>query len=365
MARRIVKGGNKTLRREITSEEVEKFQRSVKDYWVWKRSEIIRLAAEGYNNLEIEEITGIDEKNVRLWINRFNAEGFAGLFRKRGGKRGGKLSEEQIEELKQALKRAPSEFGYDHVAWTAKLVWQFIQDAFGVTYAYRYIYRLIKKIGFKLAKPYVTHIKQDEREVKKFEKQVLPAALKKKQKFEARGLKVLVLSQDEKHIWVDYPSFRIVCPEDEKPRIKANWNPHIRTSILGSIDNEGKLVSIEEDTANAETYCKFMDKIVESYPEYQVFMIFVDRASYHRAKLVREHIYELRRQGKNFKFIWLPRYSPEMSPIEQLWKPFGRNVHSKIINAKSRLVSVVTHELNVMSQSAKGLLAKYFPIMFG
>lgn len=179
MVRRIVKGGNKTLRREITSEEVEKFQRSVKDYWVWKRSEIIRLAAEGYNNLEIEEITGIDEKNVRLWINRFNAEGFAGLFRKRGGKRGGKLSEEQIEELKQALKRAPSEFGYDHVAWTAKLVWQFIQDAFGVTYAYRYIYRLIKKIGFKLAKPYVTHIKQDEREVKKFEKQVLPAALKK------------------------------------------------------------------------------------------------------------------------------------------------------------------------------------------
>jgi len=29
-------------------------------------------------------------------------------------------------------------------------------------------------------------------------------------------LKVIVLSQDEKHIWVDYPSFRIVCPEGEK-----------------------------------------------------------------------------------------------------------------------------------------------------
>lgn len=178
MVRRIVKGGNKTLRREITSEEVEKFQRSVKDYWA-RSGRGQRSSDWLLYNLEIEEITGIDEKNVRLWINRFNAEGFAGLFRKRGGKRGGKLSEEQIEELKQALKRAPSEFGYDHVAWTAKLVWQFIQDAFGVTYAYRYIYRLIKKIGFKLAKPYVTHIKQDEREVKKFEKQVLPAALKK------------------------------------------------------------------------------------------------------------------------------------------------------------------------------------------
>jgi len=68
MARTIVKGGNKTLKREITSGEVVKFQRSAKDHWVWKRAEIIRLAADGYNNLEIEEITGIDEKNVRFQI---------------------------------------------------------------------------------------------------------------------------------------------------------------------------------------------------------------------------------------------------------------------------------------------------------
>jgi len=36
-----------------------------------------------------------------------------------------------------------------------------------------------KMSGFKLAKPYVTHIKQDEKEVENFEKHVLPAALKK------------------------------------------------------------------------------------------------------------------------------------------------------------------------------------------
>jgi len=186
MPRRVVKGGNKTLKREVTPEEVGKNRRSVKDHWVWERAEIIQLAAAGYNNREIEEITGINEKNIRLWINRFNAEGFAGLYRRKGGKREGKLSEQQIEELKQALNKHPSESGYDHVAWTVKLVWQYIQDAFGVSYAYRYIYRLIKKIGFKLAKPYVTHIKQDEKEVEKFEKQVLPAALKKNKSLRQR-----------------------------------------------------------------------------------------------------------------------------------------------------------------------------------
>ena len=178
-------------------------------------------------------------------------------------------------------------------------------------------------------------------------------------------MKALVLYQDEKHIWVDYPSFRIVCQDGEKPRIKANWDPHIRTSIFGSIDNEGKLINIEEDTANAVGYCKFMDKIVELCPEYQVFMMFVDRASYHRAKLVRKHIYELRTHAKNFKFVWLPRYSPELNPIEQLWKPFGTNVHNRVINAKNELVSVVKQKLEVVSQFAEGLMAKYSPIMFG
>jgi len=60
MPRRVVKGGNKTLKREVTPEEVEKNRRSAKDHWVWKRAEIIQLAAAGYNNLEIEEITGIN-----------------------------------------------------------------------------------------------------------------------------------------------------------------------------------------------------------------------------------------------------------------------------------------------------------------
>lgn len=108
------------------------------------------------------------------------------MYRRKGGKRERKLSEQQIEELKQALNKSPSESGYDHVAWTVKLVWQFIQEAFGVFYAYRYIYRLIRKIGFKLAKPYVTHVKKDEREVEKFEKHVLPAALKKNKSLRQR-----------------------------------------------------------------------------------------------------------------------------------------------------------------------------------
>jgi transposase len=180
MARiRIPKSGNKTLKREVTDKEVLQFQRTVIDIWVWKRAEIIRLAAVGYNNREIEEITGTNEKNVRLWINRFNTEGFDGLFRRKSDTTRGELTKEQIDELKKDIRKTPMEFGYDAVAWTAKLLWKHIENTFGVRYHRRHIYRLIKRIECKLAKPYVTHKKQSKEEVERFYKQVLPAALKK------------------------------------------------------------------------------------------------------------------------------------------------------------------------------------------
>jgi len=171
--------GNKTLKREIDVKDVAQFQKKANKHWVWKRAEIIRLAAEGYNNREIQEIAGVNEKNVRYWINRFNAEGFDGLFRRKSDTHKGKLTKEQIEQLKELLKKSPKELGYDFLAWTVKLVWRLIEDVFGVRYHLRYVYRLIKRIGFKLTKPYVTNTKQDEEEVKRFYKQVLPAALKK------------------------------------------------------------------------------------------------------------------------------------------------------------------------------------------
>jgi len=130
------------------------------------------------------------------------------------------------------------------------------------------------------------------------------------------------------------------------------------------MDDEGRLITTEEDTANTETFCRFLDKVANDDPEYQVFMMLIDRAKYHTNDQVREHIYELRRQGKNFKLIWLPRYSPELNPIEQIWKPFKREVHNRIITTKQKLLSVVKEEVAALSTTGKRLLSKYFPVLF-
>jgi transposase len=188
---------------------------------------------------------------------------------------------------------------------------------------------------------------------------------KKKKKFEDKGLKVIVLVQDESHVRVGYPNIRVVCPKDEKPRIKANWDKNLKTSIHGCIDNEGKWTITQEDTANRESFCRHMDKIVENYPDYQVFMILIDNATYHRGDIVREHIYKLRGQGKNIKLIRFPRYCSDLNPIEEEWRPFKRGLHNQIILIKEELTSAVVDGIAAISAASKGLLSKYFPILFG
>lgn len=138
----------------------------------------------------------------------------------------------------------------------------------------------------------------------------------------------------------------MVCPKDEKPKIKANWN------------------ITQEDTANGKTFCKHLDKVVENYPEYQVFMLLVDNAKYHQGDIVREYIYKLRGQGKNIKLVHFPRYSSNLNPIEQEWRPFKKEIHNKIIMVKEKLISAVAEGIAAISTSS-GLLSKYFPVLLG
>jgi transposase len=85
----------------------------------------------------------------------------------------------------------------------------------------------------------------------------------------------------------------------------------------------------------------------------------------HDGDIVREHIYKLRAQGKNIKLIRFPRYCSNLNPIEEEWRPFKRDLHNQIILVKEQLTSAVVDGIATISNASKGLLSKYFPILFG
>ncbi|MCF7852946.1 MAG: IS630 family transposase, partial [Simkaniaceae bacterium] len=82
------------------------------------------------------------------------------------------------------------------------------------------------------------------------------------------------------------------------------------------IDMLNKKVVLHEDkTLNTASTLAFFKKIEEAYPVAQTVHVFCDNARYYRNEEVRCYV-----EGSKIKLHFLPPYSPNLNPIERLWK---------------------------------------------
>ncbi len=89
-----------------------------------------------------------------------------------------------------------------------------------------------------------------------------------------------------------------------------------RLNIVGAIRLGciAEAITSQYETINAKSIIDFMSKIRSQYDSKTIHVI-LDRSGYHRASLVAEKAAAL-----NIKLHFLPPYSPNLNPIERLWK---------------------------------------------
>lgn len=89
-----------------------------------------------------------------------------------------------------------------------------------------------------------------------------------------------------------------------------------RINLSGLLDVMNHKVLIQEDKMlNAESTISFFRKIEDAYPGKKRVHIFCDNAGYYRNKAVTDYL-----QTSRIKLHFLPPYSPNLNPIERLWK---------------------------------------------
>jgi transposase len=89
-----------------------------------------------------------------------------------------------------------------------------------------------------------------------------------------------------------------------------------RLNLSGAIDAlSNKLIINEDITLNAVSTIAFFQKIEAAYPTMKRINVFCDNARYYKNKQV--HVYL---RNSKIKLHFLPPYSPNLNPIERLWK---------------------------------------------
>lgn len=278
-------------------EQLKLQHKQERDGRIRDRIKAVLLTDKGWSSEAIAEALLISDQAVRNHIKDYEST------RKLKPESGGsneKLSETQAKKLLSHLER--------HVYLYVKDIIAYVASAFSVTYTVPGMRNWLQRHGFSYKKPAIVPGKANkERQAQWIEeyhklKQTLPA--------------------DETICFTDgvHPTHNIQpaygwIKKGARKELPANTG-RARLNLSGAIDIiDQRLVMHEDLTLNAGSTIRFFNKIEEAYPEKRRIHVFCDNAPYYRNAAVKEYI-----KGSRIVLHFLPPYSPNLNPIERLWK---------------------------------------------
>jgi len=211
-----------------------------------------------------------------------------------------KLSIEQSEQLKQHLQR--------HTYLYVKDIIAYVQSRWSITYSVPGMRNWLKRHNFSYKKPALVPGKANEQQQREW----LTEYEKLKQNLPAHETICFMDGVDPTHNV--QPAYGWI-QKGMRKEIPAN-SGRLRINLSGVIDViEHKVLVQEDKMLHAEATISFFQKIEEAYPEKTRVHVFCDNARYYRNKTVIEYL-----KTSKVRLNFLPPYSPNLNPIERLWK---------------------------------------------
>ncbi|NBP30258.1 MAG: IS630 family transposase [Flavobacteriia bacterium] len=196
----------------------------------------------------------------------------------------------------------------NHTYLYVKDIVAYVKSTWSVTYSVPGMRNWLQRYGFSYKKPALVPGKADEQQQRDW----MAEYEKLKQNLPA----------DETICFMDgvHPTHNVQpaygwIEKGVRKEVPAN-SGRSRINLSGVLDVIDHKVLIQEDKMlNAEATISFFRKIEAAYPGKKRVHIFCDNAGYYRNKAVTEYL-----EMSKIKLHFLPPYSPNLNPIERLWK---------------------------------------------
>ena len=100
-----------------------------------------------------------------------------------------------------------------------------------------------------------------------------------------------------------------------------------------------------KDCSKAENVCEFLEKIVEENKGKIIVLILDNSKTHHAIKTI------TRDKELGIILVFLPPYSPDLNPVEYVWKTIKREVSVKMIQSKEHLRNIIKNEFIKVERS--------------
>jgi transposase len=346
--------------KHISEEELERLIKDEKSKRLAERLIFIRSLYAGEKVEVAAKKLGRCKVTGYLWLSRYNVHGLEGLKPTFGGGRPAKLSSSQREELKERLQ--------SRNYWTAKEARQLIKDHFGQNYHPVSVSRILHSLGMRYGKPYPRDCRRpDDAEARL--QLTLEDALKKLDNIETQETQETVqIKEDQEGVVI---GFLDECSPQScantvrvysfgKPTIVKDTTKY-RANTFGFYAPNGVSIAEFKENSRKESVCSFLNVVRESNPKAKIVLI-LDNFPSHKATLTRDKADEL-----GIALTFLPPHSPDLNPIEQLWRCLKREVSTAFFRSESEFLTIIQTAFSQLARKmsfATDWFQKFMPHRF-
>lgn len=292
------------------------------------RLRAVVAAKAGMKATDLAQAYGVNRRTVFRWLADFYEGGEPALKAKPIPGRPAKLDESQMRWLAQAVTdQTPLAHGFDVGLWTLSLMRELIRRQFGHTLALASVSRVMRLLGITVQKPLYRAWQQDPERVRQWESEDFPAI-----KQQARALGATVFFADESGIRSDYHTGTTWAPAGQTPIVSATGR-RFSLNMLSAVSPKGEFrFMLHDGTVTAPVFKSFLQRLMAGATN-PVFVV-VDGHPTHKSKLVREFVDS---QAGQLQLYFLPPYSPQLNPDEQVWAHVKRRVSSQLVESKDEM----------------------------
>ena len=277
--------------------------RKERDKRICDRIKAVLLFDDGWSYREIAHVLLLSDEAVKQHIQEYCE---SHKLKPENGGSFSKLNKGQTLELRQHLQK--------HTYLRVKDIVAYVEKEFGVFYTAAGMTDWLHAHGFSYKKPAVVPGKAD----KKAQEQWIREYQELRDSLPANEAICFIDGVHPTHNtklaygWIQ---------KGKRKEIRTNTGRQ-RINLSGAIDILSKKVLVREDLSlNASSTIEFLKEVEAAYPHARKVHVFCDNARYYRNKDVEKYI-----KSSKLEMHFLPPYSPNLNPIERLWKLLNEQV---------------------------------------
>ena len=253
---------------------------------------------------------GFSRSCIYTWLAMYRAGGWSALKARVLTGRPMKIQPRQMSWLYRTITgKSPLQYRFEFALWTREMVRILLAEEFQLKLSLSSVGRLLKQLGLSCQRPLFRATEQDPERVRQWREQEYPGIRRRAQRERAE-----IYFGDEAGVRSDCHGGRTWGVKGQTP-VVVSTGQRSSVNMISAVSARGHLrFMLTKGRVNGPVFVEFLKRLMHNAPR-PIFLI-LDGGSFHHSRAVKDYVSSL--EGK-LQLLFLPPYSPELNPDEQVW----------------------------------------------